>query len=357
MRKTVFVLLTLVCIVVQAQKPMSLDPIQKQWTTKNIKVSGGANILQLVSAFQQTWPTYSGRELLKFSKSKAPYDNTDKIVDIKNGYVFYSEDSPDAESDEIMSACVWNRQNGHKLFAITFCRMEPSELTFICFYDYDPKSLTLVPEKSLSKLFTPSFPNYSHRYHLPQKGKNLQVGEYYGAIQIVHKYTWDGMKPARPQIFIDQMDLLQGEFKQNFPVVLESPFTQYALMDIDHDGHPELLLQSDDGDYKAVYSIYLTVSLLAAQSDRRFLKIYNGAVSHSGTCGALCMSEVYVLLKNSDRKSTLIDLQEYDNEADEYGDSNYTLDNEPIAKEKAEKIIKSLGEPLEPKLQWKKLMQ
>ena len=50
MRKTVFVLLTLVCIVVQAQKPMSLDPIQKQWTTKNIKVSGGANILQLVSA-------------------------------------------------------------------------------------------------------------------------------------------------------------------------------------------------------------------------------------------------------------------------------------------------------------------
>ena len=57
MKKAIFILLALVCINVQAQKPMSLDPIQKQWTTKNIKVSGGANILQLVSAFQQTWPS------------------------------------------------------------------------------------------------------------------------------------------------------------------------------------------------------------------------------------------------------------------------------------------------------------
>ena len=352
MKKAIFILLALVCINVQAQKPMSLDPIQKQWTTKNIKVSGGANILQLVSAFQQAWPTYSGRELLKFSKSKVPYDNADKIVDIKNGYVLYSEDSPDAESDEIMSACVWNRQNGHKLFAITFSRMTPSELVFICFYDYDPKTLTLVPEKSLANLFTPAFPSYRHRYSLPQNGKSLEINEYYGALTIKHTYSWDGMKPARPQTAIEQLDLCQGEFNQDYPVVVENIFTQYALMDIDHDGHPELLLQTDDGEYKAVYSIYLTVSLLAAQSDRRFLRFYNGAVCHSGT---LCMSDVYVLLKNSCRQSTLNDLQEYDNEKEEYGDSYYTLDGEPITKEKAEKIIKSLGEPLEPKLKWKKL--
>ena len=355
MKKAIFILLALVCINVQAQKPMSLDPIQKQWTTKNIKVSGGANILLLVSAFQQTWPTYSGRELLKFSKSKVPYDNTDKIVDIKNGYVLYSEDSPDADSDEIMSACVWNRKNGHKLFAVTFSRMEPSELVFICFYDYDPKTLTLVPEKSLAKLFTPAFPSYRHRYLLPQNGKSLEINEYYDALTIKHTYSWDGMKPAHPQTTIEQLQLCQGEFNQNFPVVVENPFTQYALMDIDHDGHPELLLQTDDGDYKGVYSIYLTVSLLAAQSDRRFLKIYNGAVSHSGTCGALCMSEVYVMLKNSCLKSTLIDLSEYDNEKEDYGDSTYSLDGQPISKENAEKIIKSLGEPLEPQIKWKKL--
>ncbi len=355
MKKSVFILLAMVYMNVQAQKPMALDPIQKQWTTKNIKVGAGANILGLVSAFQQTWPTYTGRELLKFSKTIAPYDNNDKIVDVENGYVFYSEDNPDAESDEIMSACVWNRKNGHKLFAISFSRMEPSELVFICFYDYDPKTATLVPEKSMQRLFTPSFPNYRHRYYLPQKGKNLKICEYYGDIIITHTYAWDGMKPVRPQTAIDKLETCQAEYDRVYPVVLQIPFTQYAMMDIDHDGMPELLLQTDDGDYKAVFSVATTVRLLAGQSDRRFLNFYNGAVSHSGTCGALCMSDVYVILKNSQCDMILNDLQEYDNEKEEYGDSYYTINDEPVSKEKAEKIIKSLGEQLEPKIQWKKL--
>ena len=355
MRKMLFFLMVLVCMTIQAQKTMSLDLIHKQWTAKNIKVSGSANILQLVSAFQQTWPTYSGRELLKFSKSKTSYDNTDKIVDIKNGYVLYSEDSPDAESDEIMSACVWNRQNGHKLFAVSLSRMKPSELVFICFYDYDPKTQTLVPEKSLQRLFTPAFPNYRHRYFLPQKGKNLEICEYYGGITITHTYSWDGMKPAHPQTTIDRLATCQAEYDQNYPVIVQNPFTQYAMMDIDHDGKPELLLQTDDGEYQAVYSVALTISLLAGQSDRRFLKIYDGAVSHSGTCSALCMSEVYVLIKDSSRQSTLTDLLEYDNELEDYGDSNYSLDGQPISKEKAEKIINSLGEPQEIKPQWRKI--
>ena len=355
MRKALFLLLAMVGMTVQAQKIMSLDPIQNQWTTKSIKVSGGSNILQLVNAFQQTWPTYSGRELIKFSKSKTPYDNNDKVVDVKNGYVFYSEDDPDAESDEIMSACVWNRQNGHKLFAVTLSRVTPSELVFICFYDYDPKTQTLVPEKSLSNLFTPSFPNYRHRYSVPQNGKNLEIYEYYGGITIKHTYGWDGMKPVRPQTTIEELDRCQGAFDQDYPVVIQKPFTQYALMDIDHDGHPELLLQTDDGEYQAVYSIPYTISLLAGQSDRRFLRIYNGAVCHSGTCGALCMSSVYVFIEGSCRKSTLTDLQEWDNEKEEYDDSTYSLDGKPITKEEGEKILKSLGEPLEIHPQWKKL--
>ena len=143
MKKAVFILLAVICMNVQAQKPMPLDPIKKLWITKSIKVSGGDNILQLVSAFQQAWPTYSGFELLKFSKSKTPYDNNDKIVDIKNGFVYYSEDDPDAESDEIMSACVWNRQNGHKLFAVSLSRMSPSELR-VCSTCLLPLSPTIV---------------------------------------------------------------------------------------------------------------------------------------------------------------------------------------------------------------------
>jgi hypothetical protein len=87
------------------------------WQSKNLEVNVNgtqqANILQLVAAFQQGWPTYSGGELLKFAKSQEKYDNTDKVVDLKNGFVRYSEDDPEAESDEYLEACVWNRKNGH----------------------------------------------------------------------------------------------------------------------------------------------------------------------------------------------------------------------------------------------------
>ena len=163
------------------------------------------------------------------------------------------------------------------------------------------------------------------------------------------------MKPTNPKTAIDQLKTCQEDYNQFFPSVVEDIFTQYALMDIDHDGIPELLLRTDNGDYLAVFSIALSARLLAGQSDRRFLSIYNGAVSHSGTCGALCMSEVYVTLKDSEIHHTLMDLQEYDHEKEDYGDSSYTLDGKPISVEEANKIIQSLGEPLEPKLQWKKL--
>ena len=89
-----------------AQSNVTLEQIRDHWQSKSIEVEDAspANILELVSAFQQVWPTYSGRELMKFAVSDEEYDNTDKVVDLKNGYVKYSEDDPDAESDEILDA-------------------------------------------------------------------------------------------------------------------------------------------------------------------------------------------------------------------------------------------------------------
>ena len=77
-----------------AQDYVTLDQIRDNWQSKSIEVEDAspANILELVSAFQQVWPTYSGRELIKFAVSDEEYDNTDKIVDLKNGFVRYSED-------------------------------------------------------------------------------------------------------------------------------------------------------------------------------------------------------------------------------------------------------------------------
>ncbi|MBO4658237.1 MAG: hypothetical protein J5637_01300 [Prevotella sp.] len=345
------------CLTATAQKNVSLDRIETQWQTKNIKVNGGARpgIIPLVTAFQQTWPTYSGGELLKFSKSKVHYDNTDKVVDLKNGFVRYSEDSPDAESDEGMESCVWRRQNGHSLLAVTFYRMTPSEKVVLCFYDYDPKTQTLVPENSLAHLFTPSFPGYRYRVYLPQNGKNLVISEYFGAITIEHTYAWNGMKPARPQERLKELANCQAQFDQNYSTYGEHFLTQYALVDIDSDGVPELWMQTDDGSYQAVFSIRLTIDLLRGQDDRRTLSFYKNAVGDSGTCGALCMSSNYVVLKESCRHSQLMELSEWDNQADDYGDSTYTLDGKAISKAEGERFVKSLGGPRTLSPKWKKL--
>lgn len=342
-----------------AQKNVPLDQIRDGWQSKNLEVNENgtqqANILQLVAAFQQGWPTYSGGELLKFAKSQEKYDNTDKVVDLKNGFVRYSEDDPEAESDEYLEACVWNRKNGHKLLAITMFHMTPSELVLICFYDYDPATQTLKPEKSLANLFIPSFPSYRYRAWLPQKGKNLVVEEFFGAITIKHTYGWDGMQPTNPQVTIDRLDECQALFNEDYYGNFSAQFSQYAMMDIDHDGVPELLLQSEDESTRAAYSVALTISLLAGENGVRFLSFYKNAVCHSGSCGALCLSSVYVLLSESFPKSYLRDESEWDYQLDDYGESVYTLDGTEISKEEGEAMVRQLGESYEPKLKWTKL--
>ena len=358
MKKLVLILtLMAVTIGLYAQKNKSLDQIRDDWQSKNIKVDNTSpiDIMQLVSAFNQTWPTYSGGELIKFAMSNLPYDNTDKVVDLKNCFVAYSEDDPDSESDEGLQACVWNRKNGHKLLAVTLYRMTPSELVLLCFYDYDPATRTLVPEKSLDNLFSPSFPGYRFRAWLPQKGKNLVINEYYGSITIQHTYGWDGMKPSKGQVTIDQLNGCQAQFNEDYFGAYGPKFAQYAMMDIDRDGEPELLLQSDDESSRAVYSIYLTTQLLAGQNGSRFLSFYKNAVCHSGSCGALCMSSVYIVLDGSSPKSYLIEESEWNEQEEGYGESVYTLDGKEISKEKGREMVRQLGEPFEPELKWTKL--
>lgn len=354
MKRLLIAVFAFACLATSAQKSMTLDQIKSQWTTKSLKVASGngTNILLLFEAFQNAWPTYSGGEMLKFANSKVPYDNNDKVVDIKNGYIAYSEDDPDSENNEQLQACVWRRGNGHSLLAINLHRFE-KELDVLCFYDYDPKTKTLNPEKSLVGIFRPSFPGYRYRVFLPQHGKNLEVKEFFGALTITHAYSWDGLKPARPHASIDGMEMLQGTFKEHVVFAEEHPLTQYSLIDIDKDGFPELWLRSADKSYQAVFAVKLTNEYLGGQDDRRTLSFYKGAVAHSGTCGTLCMSSNYCLLENSCRKSELMHVQEYDMNKNEYTSGKYTLDGKEVAESEATQTIQSLGEAVEYKANWK----
>ena len=144
-------------------------------------------------------------------------------------------------------------------------------------------------------------------------------------------------------------------FKNGKRVSADAVPSGLAMLDVDHDGKPELVLRADDESFRAVYSVALTTSLLAGENGSRFLSFYNNAVCHSGSCGALCMSSVYVMLRDSDVKSYLTDTSEWDMQLDSYGDSVFTLDGKEISKEEAEKMLRTLGKAYEPDLKWTRM--
>ena len=358
MKQLIFFTFTFISLSVQAQKTLTIEQVDKQWQTQNIKVGtrGKASVLQLTEAFQKTWPTYSGKGVLDFAKTNRTEDDYGGIViDKKNGFVQYAEDWPDAENDEHFMACYWNRANGHGLYAVSLHRFMLKEFDVLCFYDYDPNTGVLKPERSMANFFKPSFPGYRYRVFLPRNGKNLEVQEFFGWLTIKHTYQWDGMRPTAPATELDHIDMLQTVYHEHYFSTDE--LTQYALIDIDNDGKPELWMQSDDGESQAVYGVALTCDLLGGQGGGRTLSFYRGAVCDGGPCGALCLSSVYRYVVDSSYKTTLMDMQEWDNEIDSYGPSTYTYNGETLMEGEGERLILELGDPLTFKPEWRRIVR
>ena len=124
----------------QAQKAFKqycpLEDIQNGWRTKTIDnvVTGGIGIM--LERFDETWPTYvveDARSVLEQGLSEKVLDANVgyKVVsDAKNAYVEVIDDGSDME---YMSSCVWNRSNGHKLFAVCIGKPTDPEIEFACF--------------------------------------------------------------------------------------------------------------------------------------------------------------------------------------------------------------------------------
>ena len=123
--KSLLIVLLSLCLLsygsVWAQKSMSLEDIEKGWKTKTINNVANGSLGIMLERFDQTWPTWMGasvRDAMEKGLSKVVLDEETVltvIVDSKNGYVEVSDAGTDGES---MSACYWNRSNGHKLLAV-----------------------------------------------------------------------------------------------------------------------------------------------------------------------------------------------------------------------------------------------
>lgn len=346
------VVLSSFLLVSYAQKNYDIDEIRAGWAQKTITGVKNGNILPLFTAFHQTWRTTPGTALLAHPVTNTGEENDYAIVvDTPNGYVSALELGDDGED---ISACVWKRNNGHKLFAVVFTRCHglfPHRIAL--FYDYNPSKGTLTPEPNEVTRFVPSYPleanNDMVNFVLPREGKDVVVIEYlmHWFFAIKHTYKWDGMNHKYVSTQIENIDRMCQQFDNRYQSENKVKFTKYALIDLDEDYNPELWLASDNEENQAIFSISEgNIQMVASTYYKTHFVFHTNVVGSAGGCGTGCFRAEYTLLEKSQPKFTFIDQQSWNYQKDEM-ESTYYKDNKEISKAEGERILKSFGESLD----------
>ena len=103
---------------------LTTDGVAEKWGETPITVKDGGSspdVMTLLKAFHSVLPTNMTAEvLLRGEKLKdgEQYESEDDyrvLVDRKKGYC----DLESETADEQMQACVWQKMNGHRIFAVT----------------------------------------------------------------------------------------------------------------------------------------------------------------------------------------------------------------------------------------------
>ena len=235
---------------ITAQNILSNSEIASQWKKKNIVVKNGGqspNIITLLQAFQNTNPTWVVKEVLKrvpAIKDGNAWESKDDyrvLVDRKNGYVDLSSET---DMDQ-MQACVWRKDNGHKIFAVSLNEQHAPIPDLLCWYDYNPQTQTMKPEKSPLDDFTPDLPSAIVSCNLPRKGTDLEIYEYYTSLPAFKNiYKWN-----KKEFQIEETQIADFEYKESAasstsqPISKSGyPWTNYSLLDLTDSGDPILVL-------------------------------------------------------------------------------------------------------------------
>ena len=212
----------------ETYKYVFLEDLDKQWATKPINnvINGSLGIM--LERFDQAWPTWmvgAVRNTMEKGLEKEVLDEETSLivtVDTKNGFVGVGDGGTDGE---YMSACYWNRSNGHKLLAVLVGKPTDPCIEVLCTYDYDPQKKTLTPEPDILKGYRwGERGDYVQVFcHLPKKGKNVLVDEWGNDGPVRHTFTWDGMKPVysktEPYEYDDGLTPITVRFKGAQPNV------------------------------------------------------------------------------------------------------------------------------------------
>ena len=238
-----------------AQKTLDNSEVNSQWRTKKISVKDGGqtpDVVTLLRAFHQALPTWAVSQVLKQadhpakgtrqSGTAAIWDGEEEddyriLIDRRNGYA----DLASQTDIDQTAASVWRKDNGHRIFALSLFQQHGNPQNVLCWYDYDPQTQTMTPEKSPLDDFKPSAKGAFVAYELPMTGTDFNIIEYYPSLPaITHVYKWN-----RKQFLYNGVQMPDFEYKlapdsKSTTRISESgyAFSHYCLIDPTDSGSP-----------------------------------------------------------------------------------------------------------------------
>ena len=253
----------LICIIVliafigsnSAQNTLDNSEVNSLWRTKKISVKNGGqtpDVVTLLRAFHQALPTWAVSQVLKQadhpakgtrqSGTAAIWDGEEEddyriLIDRRNGYA----DLASQTDIDQTAASVWRKDNGHRIFALSLFQQHGNPQNVLCWYDYDPQTQTMTPEKSPLDDFKPSAKGAFVAYELPMTGTDFNIIEYYPSLPaITHVYKWN-----RKQFLYNGVQMPDFEYKlapdsKSTTRISESgyAFSHYCLIDPTDSGSP-----------------------------------------------------------------------------------------------------------------------
>ena len=243
--------------------------VDARWRKTTIKVKNGGqspNVVTLLRAFHQALPTWVVGEVLDQNDHPAKgtkrngsvllledhdNDDFDILIDPVNGYAEYAS----LTDVDQMSCCVWRRTNGHRIFAVSLYEQHDSVQNLLCWYDYDPQTQTLRPERSPVDKYKKPFKNMDFSWRLPRRGTDFVITEYYyfpDEANVTQVYGWDGMEHHHAKTLIGDFKFQyfgDGDWQQ----ASEQGFTHFDLVDLDGSGSPVVCMKKDDDNYWLVF--------------------------------------------------------------------------------------------------------
>lgn len=343
MKKTILSILMLaIASGIAAQNYLSNSEVNSQWREKSIVVKNGGqapHIVALLRAFHQALPTWVVDEVLKQADHPAQgtridgtasiYEDEDDyriLIDRKNGYVDLISQTDISQ----MEAGVWRKDNGHRIFAVSLYEQHDPVQNLLCWYDYDPATQTMKPERSPLDDFKPALLTAEVGWSLPMKGTDFTIREYYpGLPTITHVYKWDRKQFHKEQTQMPNFEYMPsvGSTHAEAAGHCNHVWSHYALADLTGEGWPVLLLEEREGGEMAerimLASFKVNLCIIATQTpDGEKMNVYQlpqrkdnkrVAVQYRDMAGGLW----YSILTGNNVMFTISDLPNFSKASDE----------------------------------------